>query len=118
MHASTRVPQALSRWLFSIGAVVALVAQVAVLFAPMSEAREGRSMAAHVELAGTATHYAHNDATCVTCQARTLHGIAVRVPASLPPGSFRATAISAFAKRITTAELFPHNSPRAPPTEI
>ena len=49
MLVPSRLKHPLARWLFSIGALVAIAAQLSVALAPLGEAREGRSMAAHVE---------------------------------------------------------------------
>src|SRR5947209_3636176 len=69
-------PPPVRRWLFSILALVATVAQLTVALSPLVE-RE-RSMASHVESGSAAGHYAHNDATCPSCQARSIHGTAPR----------------------------------------
>ncbi len=98
-----------------IGAAVAFVAQLGLTAAPIAEGVQGRDAAAHVEAAGIATHYAHNGATCATCQARSLHGLAVGSPASLLRSAVRdAGIVSARIERVT-AEPFSPNNPRAPP---
>ena len=48
------------------------VAQFFLAFAPLMEGRFGADARAHVELAGTSTHHAHNDADCAACTARGL----------------------------------------------
>src|SRR5437867_3628769 len=115
MLCSSRVKLSIGRWLFSAGAIVAMAAQLAVAFSQLAEGREGRETASHVEAGGTATHYAHNEATCATCQARTLHGLAIRPSAPLLPVAIHAIASVTAAERIVTAELLSHNNPRAPP---
>lgn len=95
---------------------MAVAAQLSIALAPLAEAREGRSTAAHVEVGGTATHYAHNDATCATCQARSLQGMAARPPAPLLIRVVLATAFVAAPYRLAAADLLTHNSPRAPPS--
>ena len=60
-------------------ALLALVAQLSVGIAALSEARAGLGYASHIDPSGTSTHYAHNEAVCAACQARSLHGV-VRLP--------------------------------------
>ena len=94
---------------------MALAAQLSVALAPLGEARYGASTAAHVEAGGTATHYAHNDATCAVCQARLLQGLAQRV--AEPPfiAEVQTPPIVAAAERFVAPDaLFP-SQPRAPP---
>ena len=60
-------------------ALLALLAQLAVGVAALGEARAGLGYASHIDPSGTSTHYAHNEAVCAACQARSLHGV-VRLP--------------------------------------
>jgi len=60
-------------------ALLALVAQLAVGVAALGEARAGLGYASHIDPSGTSTHYAHDEAVCAACQARSLHGV-VRLP--------------------------------------
>jgi hypothetical protein len=60
-------------------ALLALVAQLALGVAAFGEGREGLGFASHVDPSGTSTHYAHDEAVCAACQARSLHGV-VRLP--------------------------------------
>jgi hypothetical protein len=106
---------ALAHWAFTIAALVAIVGQVAMAFVPLAEGAEGRSMASHVERGGTSAHYAHNDANCAACQARTLLGLASRPQAALPLRAETSEAIVFVAELPATHGLFSHNS-RAPPT--
>ena len=107
--------RALSRWLFAAGVALALVSQVAVAFSPLIEAREGSSTASHVEQSGTSSHYAHNDATCITCQARTLTGpTAGHEPLPAPARVASAPIARSFAPAIASDVSHPKN-PRAPP---
>jgi len=115
MFASSRLGYPLSRWLTSIGAIVAIVAQLSVAFAPLVEAREGASTAAHVEFGGTSTHYAHNDATCAVCQGRLLQGLAPRPAAQTPTGTLSAMPLTEASDRFRSPELLSRHNPRAPP---
>ena len=118
MLCSSRVKLSIGRWLFSAGAIVAMAAQLAVAFSQLAEGREGRSTASHVEASGTATHYAHNEATCATCQARLLQGLAERAPAPLVRDAVHATAVASAIDRLANADLNFHNTARAPPFGI
>jgi len=60
-------------------ALLALVAQLAVGVGALGEARAGLGYASHIDPSGTSTHYAHDEAVCAACQARSLHGVA-RLP--------------------------------------
>ena len=102
------------RWLTSFGAALAIAAQLAVALVPLVE-RGGGSAAAHVEAGGTATHYAHNDATCAVCQARLLRDFAPRIPdgpfttvAQAEPGVAASTVV-------VVADAVSPGAPRAPP---
>ena len=115
MFARTRRTRSLIRRFVSSGARLAIVAQLSVAFASIADAREGQAMGAHVEQGGTSTHYAHSDA-CAICQARSLHGLAVRAAEPIPTGAVSATAFSAIADRLVAAELFSPSKSRAPPS--
>jgi len=106
---------ALARWAFTLAAIVAVVGQVAMAFVPLAEGAEGRSMAPHVERGGTSAHYAHNEANCAACQARTLHGLAARPSVPLPDRAEKSDAVVFVAELSATPGLSSHNS-RAPPT--
>ena len=62
-----------------VAALLALVAQLAVGVGALGEARAGLGYASHIDPSGTSTHYAHDEAVCAACQARSLHGV-VRLP--------------------------------------
>lgn len=115
MRASPRHPT-LGRWLLRLGAIAAVVAQLALNATPLAEAFRGQDAAAHVEPAGTATHYAHNEATCANCQARSLHGLAADSPASLLPTDAGGAVMATVPGERLAAELFSPNNPRGPPS--
>jgi hypothetical protein len=83
-------------------AMLAFVAQLALIGACLGEGRAGLGYGPHVDPGGTSTHYVHDEAVCAACQARTLHGVAAlphppavivqqRDPASIAvPESYRA----------------------------
>jgi hypothetical protein len=103
------------RWLYAIGVAAAFVSQMAVAFSPLVEAREGPGYAAHVERGGTSSHYAHNDATCITCQARTLTGLTARPETEPTPNSVTATPIARTIAAAIAADVANPKNPRAPP---
>jgi hypothetical protein len=57
-------------------AILAFLAQLAIVVAGIGEGRAGLGYAAHFDPGGTSTHYAHNEAQCASCQARSVHGLA------------------------------------------
>jgi len=48
-------------------AAFAAAAQMLIAGAPLAEACFGPDASAHVEVAGTSLHHAHDEATCVAC---------------------------------------------------
>src|SRR5207244_12310920 len=117
MLRSSRMKLSLGRWIASIGAVVAMAAQLTVAFSQLTEGREGRSAASHVETSGTARHFGHNEATCATCQARSLQGLAERARAPLVRDALSAIAVATASDRRTNADVLSHNT-RAPASRI
>lgn len=115
MHAlPRRVPRLVSR-LYLLAAALAAVAQLALVLAPLAEGRAGVGMRAHVEANGSASHHVHEEATCVACQARTLHGVATGHPVSPLPSPVRKTAPLLREQLVASADLVTHVLPRAPP---
>jgi hypothetical protein len=107
----------LSHRFFAFFAVLAMVAQAVVAVAPLAEGRTAR-MESHVEAHGSASHFTHNEANCVACQARSLH-------ASTPPtenapiiGEHAAVSRPGVPTRVASADHSPQTNPRAPPTLI
>lgn len=97
-------------------ALLALIAQVTVAFSPLAEGRRG--MASHVENRGVKLHYAHDEATCASCQARSIHGTP-RAPTVAPPIVTEvATTVAATRVVVDDAEHFSQDNPRAPPRVI
>lgn len=110
-----------SRWIavHRLLAVLAAVAQVAVACSALAEGRDGMGAAPHVEATGGAViHYAHNEATCAACQARTLHGTAPSMPAMAPSLAARAGAIGTARVDAPAGPELPDNPARAPPCVI
>lgn len=64
-------------------AVLAFVAQLAVLGAGLAEGRSGVGYGAHFDRGGTSAHYVHDESLCAACQARSVHGVA-RIPQHPP----------------------------------
>jgi hypothetical protein len=101
-------------WLFVIVALLAMATQAVVAAAPLLEGRDGR-MASHVESGGAKGHLAHNDATCASCQARSIHGTVSRAEPPLLNEGLRVSIVVAAAGRIVSAQHAPTDNPRAPP---
>jgi len=111
-----RAVRAVMGWLPRMAAALAIAAQLGTAIAPVAEGQAGRSSAPHVEVAGISSHYAHNDASCATCQARSLTGMAAR-PAAIPAAMLAPIVrLDATATRIASQTEFAVNNPRAPPT--
>lgn len=97
-----------------IVALVALIAQLGVALSPLAEGRRP-GMASHVERGGTKLHYAHDEATCAACQARSIHS-APRQPAVAPLATTEvATAVATSTVRVVDPDRFSQDNPRAPP---
>src|SRR5581483_9747045 len=104
-------------WWFSVLALLAMAAQLAVAVAPLAEGRENR-FASHIESGGSKSHVAHNDATCAACQARSIHGTTSRLPAPGVETALHQTVPVAAVTRLATADVRTPTNPRAPPAEI
>ena len=98
-------------------ALVALIAQVTVALSPLAEGRRP-GMASHVENRGVKLHYAHDEATCASCQARSIQGTPRTAADPLPPSSELATAVTTATVRVIDAARFSQDNPRAPPRSI
>lgn len=110
-----------TRWtvLRRLLAVVAVVAQAAVVLTAIGEGRDGIGVASHVEATGpSATHYAHDEATCAACQARSLHGGTPQLPSSGAELGIVHLAASGVSDALPPAPALPTNSARAPPSVI
>jgi hypothetical protein len=95
-------------------AVLATIAQLTVALAPLAEGRQAH-MASHVESGGSSSHATHDDAKCVSCQARSMFGAVPRqVPAPLPV--LAATIrVGAFVEHVVADPRGQPTNPRAPP---
>ncbi|HSQ29943.1 MAG TPA: hypothetical protein VLN49_08845 [Gemmatimonadaceae bacterium] len=105
------------RLLVTVLALLAMAAQLAVALSPLAEGRE-RDWGSHVEADGARQHYAHSEATCAACQARSIHGTTGRP--SAPPVRVRHVALGPSQRSIdaVSSDRFPQDNPRAPPTVI
>jgi hypothetical protein len=112
-----RTPTLRSTW-YTFVAIVAMAVQLVVALAPLAEGRDGRSMSAHVESSGTRGHYTHDDATCASCQARSIHGTTPRVADPLPSVQREYTVIADRAETDPSSSLYTPANPRAPPFVI
>lgn len=94
-----------------------MAAQLTLAIAPLTEGRDDR-MASHVEAGGAQSHYAHNDATCASCQARSIHGTSPRpAPAFFDVAARTFVVVESVGLSVSIAAHSP-SSPRAPPAVI
>jgi hypothetical protein len=118
MRPAIQRKQPFARLFGRAAAILAFLAQLAVLGAGVAEGRTGLGYGAHVDSGGTAAHYVHDETFCAACQARSLHGVA-RIP-QLPTvalashESVEAAAPTSFANH--DAEF--SNLSRAPPAVL
>src|SRR2546421_39046 len=103
------------KWLLTIVAYLAMAVQLLVALAPLGEERAGRSFAAHAESQGTNGHYAHDDASCAACQARSIHGATSRPPVPLIEDALTSALVVAVVDRVVTPDRHLPANPRAPP---
>jgi positive regulator of sigma E activity len=75
-------------------------------------------MGAHVERGGVKLHYAHDEATCASCQARSIHGTTRAADVALAPSSEVATTVATARVSVVAADQFSQDNPRAPPRLI
>jgi hypothetical protein len=94
-----------------------MAAQLTLAIAPLTEGRDDR-MASHVEAGGAQSHYAHNDATCASCQARSIHGTSPRPTPAFFDVAARTFAVVESVDRIVSIAAHSPSSPRAPPAVI
>jgi len=95
--------------------MLALLAQLTLTVAGVSEGRAGIGFASHIDPAGTSAHYAHNEAVCAACQARSLHGVARLPHPPVVPVQPRETATVLWLESFADSAVDAHNLSRAPP---
>jgi hypothetical protein len=119
MMVPARLRHRIGQWLSTTTAMVALVAQLGVSLSPLGEGvprgKATVSAGAHVETGGTSAHYAHNEATCAVCQARSVQTALPRAQALVTSVAHRATSLDRPAHRLASSELRSLTRPRAPP---
>ena len=98
-------------------ALLALIAQVTVAFSPLAEGRRQGS-ASHVERDGVKLHYAHDEASCASCQARSIHGTPRAADVGPPPAIGVATMVATERVNAVATDGFSQENPRAPPRLI
>ncbi|MDB4874356.1 MAG: hypothetical protein JWM41_802 [Gemmatimonadetes bacterium] len=104
--------------LFTAFAIFATAAQLVVALLPLTEGRVARTLSAHVEADGAKGHVAHNEATCASCQARSIQGATSRAVFPIPESTVGALTAVASVERFVSAAYHPQAHPRAPPTVI
>ena len=114
-----RLRHRLGQWLSTTAAIVAFVAQLGVSLSPLGEGvprgKATVSAGAHVETGGTSAHYAHNEATCAVCQARSVQATLPRAQALVTAVAHSAPSLDRPAERLASAELRSLTRSRAPP---
>jgi hypothetical protein len=118
MLASRRSFTRSRNWVLTALACLAMAAQLVVALAPLSEGRVARALSAHVEAGGPDGHVAHNEATCASCQARSIHGATSRPATELPNGPDVSAVAIARTERAISTDLHFQSNPRAPPAVI
>jgi len=105
------------RRFFAFFALLAMFAQAVVAVAPLAEGRTAR-MSSHVEANGSASHFTHNEANCVACQARSLHASTPTPEHTSIADEHVAITRPRAASSVASADQYPQDNPRAPPTVI
>jgi hypothetical protein len=105
-------------WLFTALALLAMAAQLGVALAPLAEGRPGRSMSSHIEAPGAHGHYTHDEATCASCQARSIQGTTSRPALPLLADVHVPAQRTGSFERVVSRGLNLHAHPRAPPSVI
>jgi len=106
----------MSRCLYTIAAVLALVSQLGLVLVSCDEENGGRSTASHVENGGASHHfYSHDETHCAACQAQSVHGTPSRATEPLavchrPPRVANTVVVRAPLRLAAAA-----SNPRAPP---
>jgi hypothetical protein len=104
-------------WLFTVFAAIAIVAQLVVAIAPLTEGRYAR-MGSHVESTGSHTHVLHDDATCAACQARSIQGTTARSAVPVVLAALAPSDIVRSADHDGSSDAHLQQNPRAPPRVI
>src|SRR4051812_22374793 len=110
MHGPARRTHALRRWLFAIVSMLAFTSQLTVAIAPLAEGREAR-MASHVEEHGSLAHFTHTDASCVSCQVRSMFGATSRHEVPVLRAAITSAPVDAAVSRFATASLLSLENP-------
>jgi len=106
-----------SRWL-RLAVLLAAVAQLALAFAPLAEARGGAPAQAHVEQTGTQFHAGHNEADCAACIATHLLSRIERPARLVPPAVREHRAVSGAPQRHLANDPSSLRFSRAPPSVV
>jgi hypothetical protein len=102
-----------------LAGILALLAQfTAATLAPAADARAGASAPAHVEVAGTHLHYAHNPTDCASCTAQQLVGLIERAHAELPSLVASHALLAPGTSAPSIAAALSPGAPRAPPSPL
>ena len=118
MRSTARRNRPFARLFGQAAAMLAFLAQLAVLGAGLAEGRSGIGYGEHFDRGGTSSHYVHDESLCAACQARSAYGVA-RIP-QRPPVSAAplATTVVAAPTTLIGRDLDLPNFSRAPPAVI
>jgi hypothetical protein len=95
-----------------------ILVQLVVALSPIIDGRLGQGAGMHVESTGLTRHYAHEEATCPTCAAQSIHAPAI-VPPRLPrPLQTEAPVTRARNDLAPSVDLHPGHLSRAPPASL
>jgi len=116
MHPAIHRHRPFVRLIGQAAAIVAFVAQLAVLAAGVGEGRRGIGYGAHFDQGGTSAHYVHDEALCVACQTRSLHGVARAAHPPVVPPRPEPAAVATSPASYRDSDVHFDNFSRAPPT--
>jgi hypothetical protein len=117
MHPALQRHRPLARLFGQAAAIVAFVAQLALMAAALAEGRNGIGFGEHFDPGGTSSHYVHDEALCAACQARSLHGVArIPHPPAVAPRP-RSYAVASRPASLPGSDVHSDNFSRAPPLE-
>ena len=96
--------------------LLVMVGQLALLVAAGTEGIQGPSAAPHIERSGISQHYAHNEATCVSCTVLSMHARQEAAYVPLPVlAAFPQEAPSPAPTRVVAQQWTRDHPSRAPP---
>jgi hypothetical protein len=92
--------------------------QLVVALSPIIDGRLGQGAGMHVESSGQTRHYTHEEATCVTCAAQSIHAPAIVVPRLPRPLEAAIKVTGARADLAPSVDPDSGHHSRAPPASL